>query len=891
MSLRPDQKITHYRVVEKIGEGGMGEVYRAEDTKLGRSVALKVLPEDFVADATRLARFSREAQILASLNHPNIAAIHGLEEADGITALALELVEGETLEELIKRGPVSLQDAAPIALQIAEALEVAHDKGIIHRDLKPANVKFAADGRVKVLDFGLAKAMEGETGSSDLTRSPTLSVQATQAGVILGTAAYMSPEQAAGNAADRRADIWAYGVVLAEMLTGRRPFQGESVSYLLAAVLKDEPDLDLPAGIPRCVVDLLHRCLHKDPKQRLQAIGEARILMAEYISDPSAFADVDSTSRRSDQPSPPAGRTTPLLLLAAATLILGAAAAWMLKPSSPIPAAPNVRFDMMLGQNTSFSSNYNRVVTISPDARTMAYTAVGLWLRAMDETSPRMVPNTQNARSPAFSSDSRQLAFWEGGHIKRVDLDEGVPIAVGPFQERPLGMHWNEDGYIYVGRADLGIWKVPASGGEPEQVLAMEKGEFAHGPELLPGGEWVLFTLCRGVRAWAEGSIVAQSLETNERRVLIHRGREARFTRSGHLTYVQENTLFAAPFDVDRIELTGGALAMETNIHTSGEDETGAAGYDISDDGVLVFAPPAGFGARPARLAFLDGNGNTTLLPMDSRRYGSANISPDGERVAAQVNNIEGTHIWILSVTRGGAQRLTTAGRNTYPVWSHDGRYIYFASDRDGDTDIWRRPADLSAPAEKILKAEGAQWPTSISRDGAWLLYSLMSPGNSDIGRIALNGDPTPQSLVDSLADELNGRLSPDGRFFCFQSDETGRWDIHVMEIATGRRWIVSSNDGFFPFWTRDGKRIMFRSGSEKFLAVDVETDPQFKASEPVLAFNIDSSILGQNFDVTHDGGQILLGSESFIDESAETRPRITVVLNWFDHLKERAGP
>jgi len=892
LSLQPDQKITHYRVVEKIGEGGMGEVYRAEDTKLGRSVALKVLPQEFVADETRLARFSREAQILASLNHPNIAAIHGLEEADGITALALELVEGETLEERLKRGPMSLQDTAPIALQIAEALEVAHEKGIIHRDLKPGNVKFAADGRVKVLDFGLAKAMEGEAGSSDLTRSPTLSVQATQAGVILGTAAYMSPEQAAGNAADRRADIWAFGVVLAEMLTGRRPFKGESVSYLLAAVLKDEPDLDLPAGMPRRVARLLHRCLQKDPKRRLQAIGEARILLAEYMSDPAAFADADATWRESAQPARPAGRPTPWLLLAAAALILGAATAWMLKPPAPVPAAPDVRFEVMLGQNLFFSSNYNRVVTISPDARTIAYTAEGLWLRTLADTRPRMVANTQNARSPAFSSDSRQVAFWEGGLIKRVDLDEGVPIAVGPLQERPLGMHWNEDGFIYIGRADRGIWKVPAAGGEAEQVLALEKGEYAHGPELLPGGEWVLFTLCHGVRAWAEGSIVAQSLASNERRVLIHRGREARYTRSGHLTYVQENTLFAAPFAADRIELTGDAVVMETDIHTSNEDETGAAGYDISDDGVLVFAPPAGIGARPGRLAFLDGDGNRTLLPMDSRRYGSASISPDGGRVAAQINNIEGTHIWILSVTRGGAQRLTAAGRNTYPVWSHDGRFIYFASDRDGDTDIWRRTADLSTPAEKVLEAEGAQWPTSISRDGAWLLYTLMVPGNSDIGRIALTGNPTPEILVHSPADESMGRLSADGRFFCFQSDETGRWDIHVMEIATGRRWIVSAgSDGYSPFWTHDGKRIIYMSVSDQMLGVDVQTDPQFRASEPVQAFHIDSSILSKTFDVTHDGGQALLGLEPFMDESAETRPRVTVVLNWFDHLQERAGP
>jgi len=562
----------------------------------------------------------------------------------------------------------------------------------------------------------------------------------------------------------------------------------------------------------------------------------------------------------------------------------------MFRPKpNPVPAT-DVQFDVMLLQNRGFSSNYNRVVTISPDGRTIAYTSEALWFRALNEARPRAVPGTENARSIAFSDDSRQIAFWDGGYVKRVEIDGGVPIVVAELHERPFGMHWAADGFIYVGRADQGIWRVAAAGGEPERVLTLESGEHAHGPELLPGGEWILFTLGRSVRGWADGSIVVQSLVNNERRLLIQRGREARYTLNGYLTYVVDGGLFAASFDLQRLEVTGAPVAMRTDVHTSASDETGAAGYDISDDGVLVYAPPGGFGSRITRLAMLNTDGSEELLPMESRRFGSSRLSPDGKQIAAQCNDVEGTHIWIFAVDRVAAQRLTSTGRNTSPVWSHDGRYVYFASDRDGSTDIWRRAADLSTAAEQVLDAEGAQLPSSTSGDGRWLMYSLMTPGNSDVGRVSLVGDPVDELLVDSPADELDAKFSPDGRFFAFQSDETGRWDIHVVEFATGRRWIVSSTDGFFPFWTADGKRILYMSGSESFYGLDVQTAPEFKASEPAIAFRIASNRPGQVFDVTHDGRQVLVGTEGNANPLLEKRPRVTVVMNWLDQLEQRAG-
>ena len=484
--------------------------------------------------------------------------------------------------------------------------------------------------------------------------------------------------------------------------------------------------------------------------------------------------------------------------------------------------------------------------------------------------------------------DSRQIAYWDSGHIKRATVEGGMPIIVGALHERPMGMHWAGDDFIYVGRADRGIWRVPSSGGELEPVLELNEGEYAHGPELLPGGEWVLFSLSRGVRAWIEGSIVAQSLKNKERRVLVPRGREARYLRNGYLTYVQDNTLFAAPFDLDKIEISGAAAAIESDVHTSAGDETGAAGYDVSDDGVLVVAPPAGMGARTSRLTFLDRDGNKEPLPLGPRRFGAARLSPDGTRIAAQINDIEGMHIWIISVDRDGAQRLTTTGRNTFPVWSHDGRHVYFASVQDGASDIWRRPADLSAPAEKVLESVGAELPSSASSDGRWLYYSLMFPSNSDIARVSLVGDPEVEVLLDSPADELDARVSPDGRFFCFQSDETERWDIHVMEISSRRRWIISSADGYRPIWTRDGNRIVYMSASADAYRVDVRTSPEFSAGEAVRTFDIDADRQGQAMDASRDGERLLVALDEIRDDQTETRPRVTVVLNWFDEIEER---
>ena len=877
-----------YEILEQLGKGGMGEVWLAEDTRLGRRVAIKVLPAELAGDTDRCIRFEQEAKAAAALNHPNIAAIHDV----GVTAdedpptryMVQEYLEGETLRELLERGPLPFERAMRLAIEIGEGLKAAHRSQIVHRDLKPENIFVTPDGHAKILDFGLAKLVEGGMfPNNELSISPTVTV----AGQILGTAGYMSPEQVRGEEVDERADLFALGCVLYEMITGKRAFGGENVHDTLSRILSREPEpIDEEASGVRLGWSL-DKLLAKDPDERYQSAADVVVdLRRALASGPQAPAPEPR-----EGPAKPGRTPFALIIVAALALALGAVVAWTLKRAPVAPGSLDARFEIVLPEGSIFSSNYNRIVTISPDSRFIAYTSIGLQIRPLKDTHSTLVPSSGQARSPAFSSDSRQIAYWESGVIKRASVNGGAPIVVTQLGERPMGMQWADDGYIYVGRADEGIWRAPGSGGELEPVLSVDAGEYAHGPELLPGGEWILFTLCRSVRGWSNASIVAQSLTGNERRVLVEHGRDARYVASGHLTYVDGGTLFAVPFDIDEMRVEGSAVAMEANLHMSAEDETGAAGYDVSDDGILVFAPPAGYGAAsPTRLLFQDRDGNERPLPIEVRPFGSASLSPDDRRVVAHINDVEGTHIWVLDVERRSVQRLTTTGRNTYPVWSHDGKTVYFASDRDGDTDIWRRPADLSGPPEKVLAAEGAQLPTAVSQDGEWLYSSWMTPGNSDIARVSLKGEPTVEILVEGPADELNPRPSADGRFVCYQSDETGRWDIHVTEIATGRRWIVSSEEGYFPFWTRDGRHIMYRVGSRGSLSLDVTTAPQFSTTTPVSLFEFDAARQVQMFDITRDGQQALIGAREHQDSSAETRPRVVVVLNWFEKLAERVA-
>jgi serine/threonine-protein kinase len=548
-----------YKIIDQLGKGGMGEVWLAEDTRLDRKVAVKVLPGELAGDADRRSRFEQESKAAAALNHPHIAAIHdvGVETAEGETHpthyMVQEYLQGETLREAIARGTLSFDKAVALCIEIGEALKAAHRAGIVHRDLKPDNVFVTQDGHAKVLDFGLAKLTEialpsGVSGSA----SPTM----TTAGQMLGTAGYMAPEQVRGEDVDERVDLFALGCLLYEAVSGNKAFGGDNLHESLSRVLSGEPDPVSGTGSGHAPLNwILGKLLQKDREQRYQSAGDVVVDLRRLTAGDDSFASMTATAIPETVAPPRRSWVLPVAVAVVALLAGALLGGRLLGPASqPASAKPNLRFDVMLGKHQQFTNTYNRVATLSPDARAIAYTATGgIWVRFLDLLPPELVPDTEGARGPAFSADGRGLTFWSDNHIKRFTIGDSASVILTPFPERPMGIHWSADGFIYIGRADQGIWRVSAEGGEAEQVLAMEDGELAHGPEPLADGEWILFTLGRGVRAWDDASIVAHNLVTHERRVLVQRGREVRVARSGHLLYVHDGMIFAAPFDADSV--------------------------------------------------------------------------------------------------------------------------------------------------------------------------------------------------------------------------------------------------------------------------------------------------------------------------------------------------
>ena len=637
MALQPGGRLAHYDVTALIGEGGMGQVYRARDTKLDRDVALKVLPDVFANDADRLARFQREAKVLASLNHPNIGSIYGIEEDETeggkISALVLELIDGPTLADRIAQGPLPLDEAIPIATQIAEALEVAHEQGIIHRDLKPANIKIRPDGSVKVLDFGLAKALDpsyGAQGFSPASASPTISITAaaTQMGMVIGTAAYMSPEQARGKPVDKRADIWAFGVVLYEMLTGARPFQGEDVSLTLASVMKSDVDpKTLPPDVPPAVRTVLRRCLEKDPGQRIRDIGDVRLAMAgafESTVAAPAVAGVPPRLRLWQQP-------VPVLIAVVLAALAAGLSVWGLRPSEP-RAVTRIAYDLPPSHQLRVTSR--RVLAVSPDGRRFVYnTADGLYLRSLDAFEPRLLAGTEDTLGlPFFSPDGQAVAFIQGNQIRRLALSSGAPVSVGPAAERPFGASWAPDNTILFEQPD-GIMRVSANGGTPELIIPAEEGEVLDAPQLLPDGETVLFSVTAnasgsggvGADSWDAGQIVAQPLTSGERIVLLDGGSDARYVPTGHLVYALDDGLFAVAFDVDTLTVMSGPVSMVEGVTRA--RTAASANYAVSDDGTLFYL--AGDAGSDSRLVWVDRTGRVEPIEtIPSNEYASPAYRP-----------------------------------------------------------------------------------------------------------------------------------------------------------------------------------------------------------------------------------------------------------------------
>ncbi len=876
------QTIAHHRILGKLGEGGMGVVYRARDSRLGRDVALKLLPDVFAADAERLARFEREAQLLAALNHPNIAAIHGLEEANGLRFLVLELVEGETLAERLARGPLPLEEALELARQVAEGLEAAHEKGIVHRDLKPGNVKLTPDGVVKILDFGLAKAFAAEAAEQDISKSPTLTSPSTQVGVLLGTVAYMSPEQARGKAVDRRADIWAFGCLLYEMLTARAAFAGESVSDVVAAVLKSEPNWSaLPAHTPDQLRTLLRRCLQKDPKQRLHHIADARLELAEALA--GGGIRVAAALPRLRWPVAAA------LLLAG--IAIGAVLGFLglMRGRQPAPPAP-VRLGLVLPSDAPMAVGAGPAVALSPDGRRLVYvarrgTTTQLYVRALDREEVVPIPGTESASGPFFSPDGEWVGFFAGADfkLKKVPISGGPAVTLCRILPNAIGASWAPDDriYFYNGRQG-GLAQVPASGGAPEVVTVPDtnQGEVSHRwPHVLPGGEAIFFAI-ETSKTFDDARIGVLSLKTGKWKTLLEGGSLPQYAPSGHLLFVRAGTLLAAPFSLDRLEVTGPPVPVLDGITT--DARTGDALVSLSGNGTLVFLP-GGLLAAERALVSVDRNGVARPLTDVRPPFEDLDLSPDGRYVAT---TIEGPawNVWVYDVVRGTLGRLTFERDNRDPAWTPDGKRIVYASLRDGRYGLYSKAADGSGSEEQLYTSQNWHVPYSFSPDGQILSFSEVSPTTAmDLWLLPLSGERKARVFLQTKFEEESGMFSPDGRWLAYDSDESGRSEIYVQAFpGPGGKWQISTTGGQRPVWAATGSELYYRNG-DKLMAVTVTAQPSFNAGTPRVLFQGHYWSSGHAYDVSPDGQHFVM-IKAGEQESSVTH--LGVVLNWSEDLR-----
>ena len=874
-----DTTLLHFRITDKLGEGGMGEVWLAEDTKLGRDVALKVLPEEFAKDPERMARFEREAKVLASLNHPNIATLYGLESVElgtetetgtatlSTTFLAMELVEGEDLSERIERGPVPVEEAVSISLQIAEALEAAHEQGIVHRDLKPANIKLRPDGTVKVLDFGLAKAWETDHGDSSLSLSPTVTAHATAAGVILGTAAYMSPEQAAGTAADRRADIWAFGVVLWEMLTGHKLFEGETVSHVLASVLKDEVDLDqLPDETPQRLRALVRRCLQKKPRQRLQAIGEARIVLEQAMDEE---LPLEHGSRPATSAAPVSSFWRPWLGWAAA-LVLAAAlvgAMWQLLSQTPqviaATVAPAEETDIHLNPASPGPA------AVSPDGLSIAYSArdsdgeVLLYVRRINAPQAQAFSDTQNAAYPFWSPDSRWIGYFNraDGTMKKIDTRGGPPITLCRAPNGKGGT-WNEDGVIvFAPDANGPLMRVASAGGEPVQLteVDVDRHNSNRHPRFLPDGRHLLF-LARGITP-PQSTLMVVDLESGETTDVMPLVTQAEYA-NGNLLFVREHALMARPFDPKSLEFTGDAVPVaEGVLVVSGAS---LATFSASETGILSYI--TGKADMQAELEWRDRSGKIQGTLGDPTSYRSLVVSPDDQMAAVLVTDMTiGTDdIWIFDLERNLRSRFTfDPALDVFPVWSPDSRSLYFASNRGGEQGIFRKDIAGAGNVELVLRDDRNLWPSSVSPDGKWLLLSAPGEGTGqNIFSVELGGADEMKPFRSTEFQEASAVFSPDGRWVAYHSDESGEFEIYVTPFpGPGRRWQVSTASGAYPAWSDDGRQIIFTRMNGVLVAARVRArgDTFEVEGEDELFTMQPPEVGGPYFSISSDGEKILI--------------------------------
>jgi len=875
------QRLGPYHIVAKLGAGGMGEVYRAHDTQLGREVAIKILPVIFAADPDRLARFEREARILASLNHPHVAAIYGVEadpSAGGVPrrALVMELIEGPTLAERISRGPLPMPEALSVARQIAEALEAAHEQGIVHRDLKPANIKIRPDGTVKVLDFGLAKSM-----SHPATEAPTFRTDVGHADGIVGTAAYMSPEQARGDAVERRTDIWAFGCVLYEMVVGRPAFDGTSIAETLSEVLKAEPDWQrLPSNTPDGVRRLLRRCLTKDPTRRLADIRDGRF-------------DLDETVPRARwQVSP----RWAIAVLAAVTTIGVLAWASTRKPATEELPRAVTRFVIPLPEGQQFTDPSGQLVAISPDGANVVYVAnQRLYLRPMSGLDARALPGSEgNASSPVFSPDGGSVAFYSGveGALKRLDIGGGAAVTIAK-TGTPFGLSWSGHDILF-GQSRQGIFRVPSSGGVPEMLVPL-KGEVPSSSQVLPGGRAVLFSVRSGSLARDLARVSVQPLDGGEPKTLVEGGLDGRYLPTGHLVYVVSGDLFAVPFDPATLSVTGPPVSLVEGIRRSTLIASPAAAqFSYSATGTLAFLPgPHLAGNANLDLALFDRTGKPTPLGLPPRPYRAPRVSPNGKSIAFDIEDAAGAAVWMYELAGGKAMRqLTLGGRSRYPIWSPDGQWVAFESDREGDWGIFRQRADGSGVAERLTKAEpGTEHvPQSWSKDGGYVLFSVLKDSVWALWTLNVKGrQVAPFGGVHSI--ELSeGAFSPDGQWVAYRSRESEATpgEVYLQPFPeTGTKYLV--RNGSHVFWSPRGDELFVNAGPGRSVVIPLTTTPRVTfGRERDFPRGLRREVprpARREVDSMPDGEHVIGvmpgGSESLL-------PQINIVLNWFDEVRQR---
>jgi len=903
MAIGLGSRVGPYEVTALLGEGGMGKVWRAHHTELKRDDALKVLPDAFASDPQRLARFQREAQVLASLNHPNIAHVYGLERADGVQALVMELVDGPTLADRIEQSAIPVDEALAIAKQITEALEAAHEQGIIHRDLKPANIKVRPDGTVKVLDFGLAKAMEPAAAVSvSASMSPTITTPAmTHAGIILGTAAYMSPEQARGKAVDKRTDIWAFGCVLYEMLTGRRAFEADDVSLTMARVLEREIDFDsLPLAVPARVRQALRVCLRKDPKQRVGDVRDVRLAlegafeMATPQTAPAAATKVAPRSRWR--------RVTPAV---GAALVTGALAVGAMVYMRPPPSPPLVtRFSLAPLPGDLQFGFASPSFAISPDGRSIAYaTTVGLYVRSLSEFEGTMlVPTPPGPGSgtsfPTFSPDGQSIAFVSGGLLRRISIIGGSPFTICTLpstQGQLFGVSWDGDDILFS--STQGILRVPPTGGMPQVAIAARQGEWIWGPHALPGGDRVLFTVSKGVTVedWDAAKIVVQSVASGERNVLVENARDARYLASGHLVLARGGVLLAAPFDVRGLQLTMSPVPVADGVRRS--NINGTAHFSVSRTGSLTYLPgPTGFSERRVEMVVADRGGSVERIMMPPGPYDHPRVSPDGRRLALGTVG-QDQNVWIYDL--GGAtaaRRLTSGGNNRFPIWSADGRRVVFQSDRNGDLALFSVLADGSGTAERLTTPDAgsahvpARWFTGANR----VLFSVVKDSNWTLWTLSLEDKKAEQFDDIQSPTPINPTVSPDGRWVAYQRYNTNTGSLGANGIfvqpapPTGATHQISAQ-GQQPVWSPNGREVFFTFGGGQLAAVSIGSGSAFSFGQLLQLRRGFSEYLAPvystNYDVTPEGKFV-----GFV--TPEQGPggfaagQINIVLNWFEELK-----